>query len=74
MPQSVLDLAKPGWRGRFAFNPRAAAFLEFVVAVEKKAAKAWLAGLNDNGKNHPKNTAVVLAVDRGEVELREDGA
>ncbi|RYC33168.1 extracellular solute-binding protein [Lichenibacterium minor] len=73
LPASILDLAKPEWKGKFAFNPRAAAFLELVVAVEKQkgadAAKAWLSGLNDNGKAYPKNTAMVLAVDRGEVEL-----
>ena len=73
LPRSILDLADPAWKGRFAFNPRAAAFLELVVAVEKQkgadAAKAWLSGLNANGKAYPKNTAMVLAVDRGEVEL-----
>lgn len=73
LPASIMDLAKPEWKGRFAYNPRAAAFLELVVAVEKQkgedAAKTWLAGLNDNGKAFPKNTAMVLAVDRGEVEL-----
>ncbi len=73
LPASVLDLAKPEWAGRFAYNPRAAAFLEMVVAVEKRdgaeAAKAWLTGLKANGKAFPKNTAMVLAVDRGEVEL-----
>ena len=73
LPKTVLDLARPEWKGKFAFNPRAAAFLELVVAVEKQkgaeAAKAWLAGLNENGKAYPKNTAMVLAVDRGEVEL-----
>lgn len=73
LPTSILDLAKPEWRGKFAYNPRAAAFLELVVAVEKQkgaeAAKAWLTGLEANGKAYPKNTAMVLAVDRGEVEL-----
>ena len=72
LPTSILDLAKPEWKGKFAFNPRAAAFLELVVAVEKEkgadAAKAWLSGLNDNGQAYPKNTAMVLAVDRGEVD------
>lgn len=73
LPPSVMDLAGPEWAGKFAYNPRAAAFLEMVVAVEKQkgpaAAKAWLAGLKANGKAFPKNTAMVLAVDRGEVEL-----
>ena len=73
LPPSIMDLAKPEWAGKFAYNPRAAAFLEMVVAVEKQkgaeAAKAWLAGLKANGKAFPKNTAMVLAVDRGEVEL-----
>ena len=73
LPKSILDLAKPEWQGRFAYNPRAAAFLELVIAVEKQkgteAAKAWLTGLYANGKAYPKNTAMVLAVDRGEVEL-----
>lgn len=73
LPASIMDLAKPEWAGKFAYNPRAAAFLEMVVAVEKQkgteAAKAWLTGLKANGKAFPKNTAMVLAVDRGEVEL-----
>jgi iron(III) transport system substrate-binding protein len=73
LPASIMDLAKPEWAGKFAYNPRAAAFLEMVVAVEKQkgteAAKAWLTGLKANGKAYPKNTAMVLAVDRGEVEL-----
>ena len=73
LPASIMDLARPEWAGKFAYNPRAAAFLEMVVAVEKQkgaaAAKAWLTGLNANGKAFPKNTAMVLAVDRGEVEL-----
>jgi len=72
LPASILDFAKPEWAGKFAYNPRAAAFLELVVAVEKtvgrEAAKNWLAGLKQNGKAYPTNTAMVLDVDRGEVE------
>lgn len=72
LPPSILDFAKPEWKDKVAYNPRAAAFLELVVAVEKtvgrEAAQKWLAGLKENGKIYPKNTAMVLAVDRGEVE------
>ena len=73
IPASILDFAKPEWAGKFAYNPRAAAFLELVIAVEKtvgrEAATTWLAGMKANGKAFPKNTAMVLAVDRDEVPL-----
>lgn len=77
LPHSVMDFAKPEWQGKFAYNPRAAAFLEMIVAVEKTvgydAAKNWLAGIKKNGKAYPTNTAMVLDVDRGEVATAING-
>lgn len=71
LPASVLDFAKPEWKGKIAYNPKSAAFLEQVTAVAKGTSRAtaetWLAGLKENGKAYPSNTAIVIAVDRGEV-------
>ncbi|UDL95968.1 extracellular solute-binding protein [Lichenihabitans sp. PAMC28606] len=72
LPESVLDFAKPEWSGKVAFNPKSAAFLEEVTAViqakGEATAKAWLTALKTGAKAYPSNTAIVVAVDRGEVE------
>lgn len=71
LPKSVLDFAKPEWAGKVAFNPKSAAFLEEVTAVEvatdRATAQKWLAALKQNAKAYPSNTAMVVAVDRGDV-------
>jgi iron(III) transport system substrate-binding protein len=71
LPASIVDLAKPEWAGKFAYNPHAPAFLELVIAVDKTigrdATLEWLRGMKANGTPFPKNTAMVLAVDRGEI-------
>jgi iron(III) transport system substrate-binding protein len=71
LPASILDLAKPEWKGKVAFSPSGADFQAIVSAVvttagEQKAAE-WLAGLKRNGKVYQGNSTVMKAVNAGEV-------
>lgn len=73
LPASVLDFAKPEWDGKVGFAPQSAAFVEQLMAVEKmagrEAAKAWLTALKEHGKIYPKNTGLIIAVNRGEIQV-----
>ena len=69
LPPSLLDLAKPEWKGKVAFSPTDADFLPLISTIEalegKDTALAWLKGLKDNGQVFDDDEAVVAAVDRG---------
>jgi iron(III) transport system substrate-binding protein len=71
LPPSLLDLAKPEWKGRVAIAPSDADFLPLVNAVAalkgKQAALAWLKGLRDNAQVFDDDEGVVAGVDRGSV-------
>lgn len=71
LPPSVLDYAKPEWKGRIGFVPTSGAFLEQVITITKlkgkEVAKAWLTGLKDYGKEYAKNSVALEAVERGEI-------
>ncbi|MCW2608580.1 MAG: extracellular solute-binding protein family 1 [Frankiales bacterium] len=71
LPASILDLAKPAWKGRFGFSPSGADFQAIaaaVLALEGEAgAKAWLAGLKANGVVYNGQVPLLAAVDAGEV-------
>jgi iron(III) transport system substrate-binding protein len=71
LPPSLLDLAKPEWKGRVAIAPSDADFLPLVNAVAalkgKPAALAWLKGLRDNSQVFDDDEGVVAGVDRGSV-------
>ncbi|MET2825451.1 extracellular solute-binding protein [Mesorhizobium shangrilense] len=71
LPASLLDLAKPEWKGKVAISPTDADFMPIVRVVEvlkgKDAALAWLKGLKDNAQVYDDDEAVVAAVDRGSV-------
>ena len=71
MPASLLDLAKPEWKGRVAIAPSDADFLPLVGAVVtlkgRHAALAWLRGLRRNAQIFDDDEGVVAAVDRGAV-------
>lgn len=71
LPASLLDLAKPAWKGKIAFAPTDADFLPLVAAVSalkgEAAAVAWLKGLKANGQVFDDDEGVVSAVDRGAV-------
>ncbi|MBW4022770.1 MAG: iron ABC transporter substrate-binding protein [Proteobacteria bacterium] len=71
LPQSLMDLAKPAWKGKVAVAPSDNDFLPVVKAVlvakGHDAALAWLRGLKANAKIYDDDEGVVAAVDRGSV-------
>ena len=71
LPSSLLDLAKPEWKGKIAIAPTDADFLPLVGAVVamkgRPAALEWLKGLHDNAMLFDDDEGVVAAVDRGAV-------
>jgi iron(III) transport system substrate-binding protein len=71
LPQSVLDLAKPEWQGKIGIAPAESDFQPLVAAVAKldgrDAAETWLEGLARNAKTYQGNTAILRAVDAGEL-------
>ncbi len=73
MPASILDLARPEWKGRISFSPTGADFQAIVAAIVdlegEAATKAWLQGIKANGKVYDGNNLVLEAVDSGEVEV-----
>lgn len=73
LPTSVFDLQNEEWDGRFAFVPTSGAFQKQLSAMIKlegrDKAKAWLEGLKKHGKIYRKNTVVLDAVERGEIDF-----
>jgi iron(III) transport system substrate-binding protein len=71
LPASLMDLAKPEWKGKIAIAPSDNDFLPLVNAVVvtqgKDAALAWLKGLKVNAKIYDDDEGVVAAVNRGAV-------
>jgi iron(III) transport system substrate-binding protein len=73
LPASILDLAAPEWRGRVGIAAGGADFQAIVSAVlsmeGEDATREWLAGLERNAEVYTSNTAVMKAVDEGEIEV-----
>jgi iron(III) transport system substrate-binding protein len=71
LPRSVLDLARPGWKGKIAVAPTDSDFPPVVGAVASTfgttATAAWLSGLKRNAQTYQDEEAVVAAVNRGDV-------
>jgi iron(III) transport system substrate-binding protein len=71
LPASVLDLAKPEWKGRIAIAPGDADFQPLVGAVValkgREAALDWLRGLKANAQIFDDEEGVVSAVERGSI-------
>ncbi len=71
LPQSLLDLARPEWKGRVAIAPSDADFLPLVGAIVKlkgrETALAWLRAMKTNAQVFDDDEGVVAAVDRGAV-------
>jgi iron(III) transport system substrate-binding protein len=67
-----MDLAQPQWKGKIGFAPAGADFQAIVSAVVatkgEAAAEQWLKGLKANGKAYQGNTAVMKAVNSGELQ------
>ncbi|MEP7191377.1 MAG: iron ABC transporter substrate-binding protein [Actinomycetota bacterium] len=72
LPTSIMDLAKPEWKGKVGISPAGADFQAIVSAVlalkGEPATTAWLEGLKDNTKVYQGNSAVMKAVNAGEVQ------
>ena len=71
LPASILDLAKPEWKGKLAIAPSEPDFVPIVSAIEKldgeAAAKSWLEGFADNAKHYNDNEGIIAAVDDGQI-------
>jgi iron(III) transport system substrate-binding protein len=72
LPKSMLDLADPKWKGRWAASPTGADFQAIVSALlelkgEDETAK-WLKALKENATFYKGNSVAMKAVNAGEVE------
>jgi len=72
LPKSLLDLADPSWKGRWAASPSGADFQAIVSAVlELKGEQAtadWLEGMKENFTAYRGNGTVMKAVNAGEID------
>lgn len=74
VPDWVVDLTDPRWRGKVGVAPTNASFQAFVTAMRltqgDRATRAWLEALRANDvRFYEKNTPIVEAVAAGEIEL-----
>jgi iron(III) transport system substrate-binding protein len=71
LPESILDLAKPEWKGKLAIAPSEPDFVPIVSAIEKldgeAAVKSWLEGFAANAKHYNDNEGIIAAVDSGQI-------
>jgi iron(III) transport system substrate-binding protein len=72
LPKSMLDLAKPEWKGRWAASPTGADFQAIIGALVQLKGEAeaatWLKGMKENFKAYRGNSTAMKAVNAGEVE------
>ena len=72
LPKSMLDLADPSWKGRWAASPTGADFQAIVGALLELKGEAatveWLKGMKENVKPYRGNTTAMKAVNAGEVD------
>jgi len=72
LPKSMLDLAKPEWKGRWAASPSGADFQAIVSALLELKGEAatteWLKGMKENSKAYKGNSTAMKAVNAGEVD------
>lgn len=74
LPTSVFDLTDPEWNDKIGVAPSNGSFQDFVTAMRSsegdEVTMEWLEGLAANDAvSYPKNSAIVAAVGRGEVEV-----
>ncbi|MDP9416445.1 MAG: iron ABC transporter substrate-binding protein [Actinomycetota bacterium] len=74
LPDSVLELTEPRWKGKVGFAPSNASFQAFVTGMRKllgdERTRAWLEGMKANDmKAYDNNVQVLDAVDSGELQL-----
>ena len=72
LPTSVFDLADPIWEGRVGIAPTNSSFQAFVTAMMvvygEDAALSWLEAMKENGVIYEKNSAILEAVETGQVD------
>ncbi len=72
LPKSLLDLAKPEWKGRWAASPSGADFQAIVSALlalkGEKATLEWLKAMKTNFTAYKGNSTVMKAVNAGQVD------
>lgn len=72
LPKSLLDLASPSWKGRWAASPAGADFQAIVAAVLELKGEAatldWLKAMKTNASIYRGNSAVLKAVNAGQVD------
>ena len=74
LPMGVLEIQEPQWAGRVGVAPSNGSFQDFVTAFRFQegddVVSDWLTALADGGApTYAKNSAIVDAVARGEIEL-----
>lgn len=74
VPQSVMELTDPRWRGQVAIAPTNASFQAFVTAMRvadgDDVTRRWLEGLvRNDAQRFEKNGLILDAVDAGQVKL-----
>jgi iron(III) transport system substrate-binding protein len=73
LPGSILELAKPRWKGKLAYAPSESDFQPLVTAIVKldgtAAAERWLNGLQANARDLPDNETVTAEVNAGQSAL-----
>jgi iron(III) transport system substrate-binding protein len=72
LPKSIMDLADPAWKGKWAASPSGADFQAIVSAMlelkGQDATLAWLKAMNENSKAYKGNSTAMKAVNAGEVD------
>ncbi|WP_249675302.1 iron ABC transporter substrate-binding protein [Pseudomonas abieticivorans] len=72
LPKSLMDLASPSWKGRWAASPAGADFQAIVSAVLELKGEAatleWLKGMKANATAYRGNSAVLKAVNAGQID------
>lgn len=72
LPASLMDLAKPSWKGRWAASPAGADFQAIVGALlelkGEAATVAWLKGMKENAVPYKGNGVVLKAVNAGQID------
>ena len=70
LPHSLVDLAKPEWKGKIGMTPSETDFQPLVTVMLKLYGKAaaveWLTGLKANAEIYPDNETVVASVNNGQ--------